>query len=86
MLLSGPHISAYACPSFDIASQHVQCSHGAALGAIDENQLWYVQARGINYRSAANLIIQARCLACLDKEIPQNIYELIGTLLVQNIL
>jgi len=84
MFLSGPHVKAYARPSFDIASKDVHCTHGAALGALDENQLWYLQSRGINQRSATHLIIQSRCLASISKEIPHHVHEYICSIIVAN--
>ena len=84
MFLSGPHVNAYARPSFDIASKDVHCTHGAALGALDENNVWALQARGIDYASAVRLIIEARCLACLDKEISVQMYELVRSMIVAN--
>lgn len=84
MFLSGPHINAYARPSFDIASKDVHCTHGAALGALDDNQLWYLQSRGLNNHSAMQLIIQSRCLATISKEIPQHVLEYICSRIVAN--
>ena len=82
IFLSGSHVSAYARPSFDIASKDVHCTHGASLGAVDENQLWYLQARGIDWHEAMHLIIRFRCLACLEKQIPQHLFELINSMIV----
>ena len=60
----------------------MHCTHGAALGKLDENQLWYLQARGINCRESAHLLIEARCLAALDKEIPSHVRELVHSMII----
>lgn len=84
MLLFGNSATAYACPCFDIASKDVRCTHGAALGSIDENQLWYLQSRGIIKAKAANMVIKASCLACLNPEIPIFVQELVHSMLNNN--
>ena len=76
--------NAHARPCFDIASKNVHCTHGAALGAIDENQVWYLQARGIDCREGEQLLIEALCLAALDKEVPLQVRELVHSMIVAN--
>jgi Fe-S cluster assembly protein SufD len=35
-----------------------RCSHGATVGPVDEDQLYYLQSRGIAYQDALNLLIE----------------------------
>jgi Fe-S cluster assembly protein SufD len=37
----------------------VKCGHGAAVGALDQNQLFYLRTRGIPEREARNMLIAA---------------------------
>ncbi len=37
----------------------MKCSHGAASGELDEEQLFYMQARGIGLDEARQLLIDA---------------------------
>lgn len=44
-------------PSLFIDEYDVEASHGAAIGQIDENQMFYLRSRGMNELEAKNLII-----------------------------
>lgn len=77
---SNAHVCAQPC--FDIASKDVRCNHGAAIGAIDKNQLWYVQARGINASDAYCLIIKVHCFSFIDKQLPVYVYEFILSIII----
>ncbi len=48
-------------PQLEIYADDVKCSHGCASGQIDENQLFYAQARGIRKPDAMRLITQPFC-------------------------
>ncbi len=53
-------------PQLEIYADDVKCSHGCASGQIDENQLFYAQARGIRKPDAMRLITQAFLLEPLE--------------------
>lgn len=46
-------------PQLEIKYDEVQCTHGATIGALDENALFYLQSRGIDRATAKNLLLQA---------------------------
>ncbi|MCK0195490.1 Fe-S cluster assembly protein SufD [Ancylobacter sp. 6x-1] len=46
-------------PELEIFADDVQCGHGATCGAIDEDLLFYLQARGIPLKEAQSLLVQA---------------------------
>lgn len=46
-------------PQLEIYADDVKCSHGATVGRIDEEQLFYLQSRGINKHAAQQMIIFA---------------------------
>jgi Fe-S cluster assembly protein SufD len=46
-------------PELEIFADDVQCGHGATTGALDEDLLFYLKARGIPAREAEALMIQA---------------------------
>ena len=46
-------------PELEIFADDVQCGHGATAGALDENHLFYLTARGISRPEAEALLIQA---------------------------
>jgi Fe-S cluster assembly protein SufD len=46
-------------PELEIFADDVQCGHGATSGALDEDLLFYLKARGIPAQEAQALLIQA---------------------------
>lgn len=47
----------HAEPNLEIANENVRCSHGVGLGQIDEEQVFYLLARGIARNDAISLIV-----------------------------
>lgn len=48
-----------ARPELEIDTDAVTCSHGSAIGDFDKESLFYLQARGLNERTAKHLMIQS---------------------------
>ena len=46
-------------PQLEIYADDVKCSHGATIGRIDDEQMFYLRARGIDEASAQRMIIHA---------------------------
>ena len=46
-------------PELKIYADDVKCSHGAATGELDENQLFYMQSRGIDADEARRILVEA---------------------------
>lgn len=46
-------------PELEIFADDVQCGHGATAGALDEELLFYLRARGIPHKEAEALLIQS---------------------------
>jgi Fe-S cluster assembly protein SufD len=46
-------------PELEIFADDVQCAHGATVGALDEDLLFYLMARGIPKAAAESLLVQA---------------------------
>ena len=46
-------------PELEIFADDVTCGHGATAGALDENLLFYLRARGLSEKEAQALLIQA---------------------------
>ncbi|HEY8185578.1 MAG TPA: Fe-S cluster assembly protein SufD [Pyrinomonadaceae bacterium] len=43
-------------PQLEILADDVKCAHGAAVGQIDEEELFYLETRGLHYDLARNLL------------------------------
>jgi Fe-S cluster assembly protein SufD len=46
-------------PQLEIYADDVKCSHGATIGRIDEEQMFYLRSRGIDETAAQRMIIHA---------------------------
>jgi Fe-S cluster assembly protein SufD len=46
-------------PELEIYADDVKCSHGSTTGQLDDEAVFYLQARGISKKSAINLMISA---------------------------
>jgi Fe-S cluster assembly protein SufD len=58
LLLSGD-ASINTKPQLEIFADDVKCTHGAAIGQLDADQLFYLRARGIGEEDARNMLIHA---------------------------
>ncbi|HSK63383.1 MAG TPA: Fe-S cluster assembly protein SufD [Pyrinomonadaceae bacterium] len=55
-LLLSPQARVDTKPQLEIYADDVKCAHGAAVGQIDQEELFYLQTRGINPELARNLL------------------------------
>jgi Fe-S cluster assembly protein SufD len=58
-LLLGEHASMHAKPELEIFADDVVCGHGATVGALDDELLFYLMSRGIGRKEAEGLMIMA---------------------------
>lgn len=49
----------YAKPELEIYTQDVKCKHGATVGCLDEDAIFYLQTRGIDHDYAQKMLIAA---------------------------
>ena len=54
-------------PQLEIYADDVKCTHGATIGQIEENALFYLRSRGIDEVSARKLLLLAFANECLDR-------------------
>ncbi len=54
-------------PQLEIYADDVKCTHGATIGQIDENSLFYLRSRGIDRVSARRLLLSAFASECLAR-------------------
>jgi Fe-S cluster assembly protein SufD len=53
-------------PELDILADDVKCSHGAAVGDLDKDMLFYLRARGIGADEARRMLIEAFVLDAIE--------------------
>lgn len=73
-LLLSKEARADAIPNLEILADDVKCSHGAAVGPVDEDQKFYLQTRGVPPTQAEEIIIQG-FLEPVIAEIPSPIVQ-----------
>ncbi len=57
-LLLSPRSRADSMPKLEIENNDVRCTHGATVGPIDEEQLFYLMARGLPRGEAERMIVE----------------------------
>lgn len=65
-LLLSDRASANAKPNLEIFADDVKASHGATIGQLDEEQLFYLRSRGLGLEQAKDFLIQGFCKEILD--------------------
>jgi Fe-S cluster assembly protein SufD len=58
-LVLGPRAAIDTKPELEIYADDVKCSHGAAVGDLDEAALFYLRTRGIRGEEARRMLIEA---------------------------
>jgi Fe-S cluster assembly protein SufD len=67
-LLLSDHAKAAPIPVLEIEAFDVErCSHGATAGPVDQDQLFYLQSRGIPPKEAERLLVEAFFVPALDR-------------------
>jgi Fe-S cluster assembly protein SufD len=54
-------------PQLEIRADDVKCTHGATIGRIEDEPLFYLRSRGLDEKSARNLLLYAFAAECLDR-------------------
>ena len=54
-------------PQLEIHADDVKCTHGATIGQIEEEQLFYLRTRGFSETQARNTLLYAFAAECLDR-------------------
>ena len=71
-----------AKPELEIYADDVKCSHGSASGSLDENSIFYLMSRGLNYQQSKELLINGFLMDVVEKitdvEIKKLITNIIG--------
>ena len=70
-----------AKPELEIYADDVKCSHGSASGSLDENSIFYLMSRGLNYQQSKELLINGFLLDVVEKITDLEIKELIKNII-----
>jgi Fe-S cluster assembly protein SufD len=71
-------------PQLEIFADDVKCSHGATVGQLDEEQVFYLKSRGLSETRARNLLTYAFGAEVIDRiPVPSLVEQLEQTVLQQ---
>jgi Fe-S cluster assembly protein SufD len=80
-LLLSKDAHADSIPGLEILANDVRCTHGATLGRIDRDELFYCMARGLSRAEAERLIVRGFFQDVLDRIELEPVREALGTAL-----
>lgn len=58
-LLLSAHAEVNSKPQLEIFTDDIQCTHGASIGQLDKDALFYLRARGLTAAEATDLLVKA---------------------------
>ena len=70
-LLLSKHAQVDTKPQLEIFADDVKCTHGATIGQIDENAMFYLRSRGLSEPAARSLLVFAFASEAIDRIRPQ---------------
>lgn len=65
-LLLSPRAKVNAKPQLEIFADDVKCTHGATIGQLDEDQLFYLKTRGLTHEEARDMLVYAFAAEVLE--------------------
>jgi Fe-S cluster assembly protein SufD len=80
-LLLSSKAHADSIPGLEIMANDVRCTHGATLGQVDREQLFYLMARGLSRHEAERLIVRGFFQDVLDRIEIEPVREALGAAL-----
>jgi Fe-S cluster assembly protein SufD len=80
-LLLSDKAHADSIPGLEIMANDVRCTHGATLGRIDREQMFYLMARGLSRAEAERLIVRGFFQDVLDRIELEPVREALGAAL-----
>ncbi len=66
-LLLSKTATAESKPALEILANDVRCTHGATVGMVPKDQLWYLATRGVSKTQAEQLIVTGFLHSALDR-------------------
>jgi Fe-S cluster assembly protein SufD len=80
-LILSPKAKADSMPKLEIEANDVRCTHGATMGQVDAEQLFYLQSRGFSLDEAQNTLVHGFFQPVIDRialeQVRQQIHEAI---------
>jgi Fe-S cluster assembly protein SufD len=84
-LMLSDEAEANSMPGLEILADNVRCTHGATSGELNEDELFYMLARGIPPKQAAQLIVRGFFGTVLERLENELLQEQLGAILDQKL-
>ncbi|MCS6775319.1 MAG: Fe-S cluster assembly protein SufD [Chloroherpetonaceae bacterium] len=75
VLLLSPQATINTKPQLEIFADDVRCTHGATVGPLETESLFYLRSRGISQQEAQNILIRAFAEDIIDRIRPEALRE-----------
>jgi Fe-S cluster assembly protein SufD len=72
-------------PQLEIYADDVKCTHGATIGQVDENALFYLRSRGLDEVSARHVLLLAFANECLGRMNSEQVRDHLERLVVESL-
>jgi Fe-S cluster assembly protein SufD len=66
-LIMSSDANARVIPSLEITENNVKGGHGATVGQVDQEQLFYLQSRGLSHKQSEELLVEGFLSNVIDK-------------------
>lgn len=77
-ILLSDHAKVNTKPQLEIFADDVKCSHGATIGQLEDEELFYLQSRGLNINQARLLITKGFALEVIEEVEIDSLRELLA--------
>lgn len=76
-ILLSKYAHAQSVPSLEVLTNDVSCKHGSAVGYFDEQELFYMQTRGLDSENAKKLLLRGFCAEIIDAFSPELVLDIL---------
>ena len=84
-LLLSDHAEVDTRPRLEIFADDVKCTHGAAVGQLDEDAVFYLRSRGVPHLAARGLLIYAFVNEMVERLRPEPLRSRVGKLVADRL-
>lgn len=72
-------------PQLEIYADDVKCSHGATVGQLEADAIFYLQSRGIGLQQARRILTQAFAAEILERVLVEPVQQHLSTLVIERL-
>lgn len=84
-LLLSPDAQAQTRPQLEIYADDVKCTHGATIGELDDDALFYFRSRGLDETTAKSLLVYAFACESIDRIEHEELRTVIRSLMLRKL-